>query len=128
MAAVRRVLGIGAMLTLALAQATAAQSLTGLVADEAGRPLAEAHVVVLPGVRTATTDASGRFRVQHLAAGEYRVQVSLIGYAPVTRTLRLGAGAVESLELRLTRTPLTLSGIEVTASGLGRDPSAVPSW
>jgi iron complex outermembrane receptor protein len=104
--------------------AAAAQTLTGVVRDVEGRPLAQAHVVVLPGARTATTDHAGRFQVR-LAPGEYRVQASLIGYAPVTRGVRVGGGALEPLELRLAATPLTLSGIEVTASGTGRDPSAV---
>jgi iron complex outermembrane recepter protein len=115
-----------AVLALLLAGGpVAAQSLAGVVADDSGRPLAEAHVAVLPGTRTATTDVSGRFRVQHLAPGEYRVQVSLIGYAPVTRVVRVGGGAAASLEVQLRPTPLTLSGIEVTASGLGRDPAAI---
>ena len=103
----------------------AAQQLRGIVVDTAGRPLAQAQVVVLPGSRVAYTDASGRFQLPDPGPGEYRLAVSLIGYAPATRTIRLGGGGLASLELRLTPTPLTLTGIEVTASGTAREPAAV---
>lgn len=116
---------IAALVAVLVAQSAWAQTLTGTVRDEDGRPLVDAHVVVLPAAKTTTTDRDGRFRVLHLQPGEYRLEVSLIGYTPVTRVVRVGAGALEPLELRLAPTPLTLSGIEVTASGTGRDPAAV---
>ncbi|MBR9988118.1 MAG: TonB-dependent receptor, partial [Gemmatimonadetes bacterium] len=110
--------------SLAVRPATA-QSLDGVVRDGDGRPLAQARVTALPGARTTLTDASGRFHLPRLAAGEYRVEVSLIGYAPVSQTVRVGGGAIEVLDLRMTPTVLTLGGIEVTASVTGRAPAAL---
>ncbi|HEX6308745.1 MAG TPA: TonB-dependent receptor [Longimicrobiales bacterium] len=102
-----------------------AQGIAGVVRDTEGRPLPQAQVVALPGARMALTDAEGRFRLAPLGAGEYRLEISLIGYEPVMRRVRVGGGELEPLELRLVATPLTLGGIEVTASGTGRAPSAV---
>lgn len=121
---------LGLISVAAPAAPAAAQSIAGVVLDEEGRPLAQARVVALPGTRTATTDAAGRFRLAGLGAGEYRLEVSLIGYAPVSRVVRVAGsgaagGAQERLELRMEATPLTLGGIEVTASGTGRAPAAV---
>lgn len=112
---------------LVLPTTAAAQAVVGSVRDMDGRPLAEAHVLVVPIERRAVTDAEGRFRLPPLPAGEYRLDVSLIGFAPVSRVLRVsgGGGSIEPLEIRMTPTPLTLSGIEVTASGTGRAPAAV---
>jgi iron complex outermembrane recepter protein len=115
----------GLLSVLAATGPVAAQAITGVVRDEEGRPLARAHVVALPGARVALTDEDGRFRLGGIGAGEYRVEVSLIGYAPVTRVVRVGGGGVEPLEVRMGATPLTLGGIEVTASGTGRAPAAV---
>ena len=103
----------------------AAQEIRGVVRDVEGRPLAQAQVLALPGARSALTDAEGRFRLPGIAAGRYRVEVSLIGYAPVSLAVDVGGGGLEPLELRLKATPLTLGGIEVTASGTGRVPAAV---
>jgi iron complex outermembrane recepter protein len=117
---------LGALVGLCVyAHGTSAQSLSGTVRDVEGRPLAEARIVVLPGPRTAVTDVGGRFRIPHLPPGEYRLEVSLIGYAPERRVVRVGAGAQEQLDVGLRASPLTLTGIEVTASGSGRDPAAV---
>ena len=115
------------VLLLAAASGDAAGQgvLTGVVRDEEGRPLGQAQVVVLPGLRQALTDAEGRFQLRQLPPGEYRLQVSLIGYAPAAREVRVGGGAIVPLEVSLRPTPLTLGGIEVTASVSGGDPSAV---
>lgn len=119
-------LGVSVLLALlAGGVPAAAQSITGVVRDQEGRPLSQAQVVVLPGARTAMTDSEGRFRLAGMGVGEYRLEVSLIGYAPVSRAVRVGGGTVEPLELRLATTPLTLGGIEVTASGTGRAPASV---
>jgi iron complex outermembrane recepter protein len=102
-----------------------AGGIAGVVLDTAGRPLGHAQVVALPGMRQAQTDGTGRFELRRLGAGVYRVEASLIGYAPVVREVSVLPGAVAGVEVRLVPTPLTLPGVEVTASGTGRSPSAV---
>ncbi|HSJ05216.1 MAG TPA: TonB-dependent receptor plug domain-containing protein, partial [Longimicrobiales bacterium] len=102
-----------------------AGGIAGMVVDSAGRPVAHAQVVALPGMRQATSDGRGRFELRHLAAGVYRVEASLIGYAPAVREVSVVSGAVTGIDMRLVPTPLTLPGVEVTASGTGRSPAAV---
>ncbi|HSJ09375.1 MAG TPA: TonB-dependent receptor [Longimicrobiales bacterium] len=113
------------ILGLAAPLAAHAQALRGVVLDDEGRPLAMAQVVALPGGGETLTGSDGRFMLRQLPPGEYRLRVALIGYAPVERAFRIGGGALEPLELRLKPSPLTLGGIQVTATGVARDPSAV---
>lgn len=69
----------------ALAQTAAPNgSLHGVVRDESGSPLAGATVAVagLGGeARSATSDASGRFTIDALEPGPYRVSASLPGFS-----------------------------------------------
>jgi protocatechuate 3,4-dioxygenase beta subunit len=80
--------------------------LGGVVVDDRGGPLAGAHLEILAAIvppKTITTDASGRFHVEALGPGPYRVDVSHADFAPAhlvdvvpgddaTFTLAPGAG------------------------------------
>src|SRR4051794_198206 len=63
------------------------ETLRGHVADGSGSPVPGARVVVVPGgavrdpAREAMTDADGRFAVERLARGPYRVLVEAAGFA-----------------------------------------------
>jgi hypothetical protein len=50
--------------------------LDGRVLDAARQPVSGVTTVLIPGYRTATTDASGRFQFDRLAPGDYRVFAS----------------------------------------------------
>jgi iron complex outermembrane recepter protein len=100
-------------------------TISGVVRDPSGRPLAHARLVALPVGRQAESGRDGRFELRQLAAGEYRLEATLIGYAPAVQTVSLGAGEVRAVELHLAATPLTLAGLQVTASTGARLPNAV---
>ncbi|CAN5801562.1 TonB-dependent receptor [soil metagenome] len=100
-------------------------SISGVVRDGAGRPLANVRLVLLPVQREAESGSDGRFELRQLSGGVYRLEASLIGYAPQTRTLELSAGGTTVVALDLAATPLTLSGLQVTASPGARLPTAV---
>lgn len=91
-----------------------ASPLAGVVRDDAGRPLAEAQVLVARTGGSAVTDAEGRFAIRGLPRGRYRVVASLPGYAPASREVALPASG--ALELVLAPTPLSIPGIQVTAT------------
>jgi iron complex outermembrane recepter protein len=120
-------LAFWAAVTAAGAAAVAAQvAVTGVVRSADGRPLAQAQVLVLPGGQQATTSSDGTFGVRGLRPGTYTVHASLIGYAPLSREVRVPAsGAAEPVELRLAVSPLTLGGIDVTATPTARVLGAV---
>ena len=72
-----------ALPTVALAQG----SIAGWVSDPAGAPLAGVVVeatstALVETSRTATTDAAGRYRIEDLRPGIYRVRVTLTGWKP----------------------------------------------
>ncbi|HEV2736787.1 MAG TPA: TonB-dependent receptor [Longimicrobiaceae bacterium] len=109
--------------TAAQSAPVAASVLAGTVRDDAGQPLAAAQVVVGRSGRGATTDAEGRFAIRGLPGGTYRLEASLLGYAPAGREVAVpAAGAVE---LVLARTPLSIPGIQVTATPGAGDTRAV---
>ena len=94
--------------------------------DPTGRPLADAETTLrAAATRTAVTDADGRFDFQGLPEGEYELAVSLPGFSPVRRTVRLGPGAQSVVTVTLTLR--LLEQAVVTASRPGEtDPQAMP--
>jgi iron complex outermembrane recepter protein len=97
----------------------------GEVRSSEGEPLPRAQVLVMTTGRAMLTDAAGRF-VLRLMPGRHRLQVSMLGYAPTTREVEIGAGLEEvTLTITLRPTPLSLPGVQVTATPAGRDALAV---
>ena len=119
-----------AALLLAVAVVTAppasgqqANALRGRVVDEAGAPLHGAQVYVPTARRGTLTDERGEFVLSGLAGGRpTEVRVTLIGYAPGRVVTRVGGSP---LAVVLRQTPLTLPGLDVTATPGGRDALAV---
>ena len=105
----------GGAATAALGQAPASAaaagptgSLTGTVLDSASRrPVAYATVVVLPAapadkpITGVAADDQGRFALNKLATGTFRLQVSFVGYATRTRAVTVTAGATDVGPVRL---------------------------
>jgi len=104
-------------------QVQPAPSLAGRVRDERSRPLPQARITLVRLSRSTTTDAEGRFAFHDLPRGTYRVQVALMGYAPVVRELDAGTAAPAEFVLRAT--PLTLEEIQVTAAPTESEGTAV---
>ncbi|EMR02461.1 TonB-dependent receptor [Cesiribacter andamanensis] len=87
---------------LLLVHLAAAQTavLYGSVRAESG-PLEFASVGI-PGSPWGTyTDADGRYRIEGIPAGSYQLQVSLVGYEGVQRSIRLQAGQQLQLDVEL---------------------------
>lgn len=98
----------------------------GRVRGAAGEAVAGAEVRVLGTTRVVVADGDGRFVVRGLRAGEHRLHVSRLGYAPVVVDVAVRPGASASpVEVVLTETPLTLPGVQVTATPGGGDVRAV---
>ncbi len=98
----------------ALAQAPSGGVLEGHVVDaESGEGLAGAHVFLSGTSRGAATDAEGRFRLDAVPAGRHEVVATMVGYAPATQPLQVGAGG-HTLAFRLRPQTEELGGITVT--------------
>jgi iron complex outermembrane receptor protein len=99
-----------------------APALTGIVVDTAGAPLANATVVVAEVARATTTNAEGRFVLRGLPAGEYHLNVSLLGFAPGHLIVKVpAAGEDVSVRVVLRVTPLRLSAVVVSATPTGTE-------
>ena len=76
-------------------------------------PLAYA-VVSLPEIGVATTtDVKGRFEIQLSNPGKYKVEISSLGYEPLSQTIQLPAR--DSLKFTLKATSFYLENIVVSA-------------
>ena len=115
--------GLLALLTaawFAVPGTAAAQStgqVSGAVTAEDGRPLSGASVSVQGTELGTLTDASGRFTISNVPAGEQTVQVRMIGYAPATSSVTVSAGQPASANFALTPTAVELEGVIAVGYG-----------
>jgi iron complex outermembrane receptor protein len=100
-----RTLAILAILPLvglvAAAPAVAQVTITGTVTDAAtGAPLGGVTVSVMGTNRTAQTVASGAYSIRVLA-GDYTLQATSVGYAPVEQAISVAAGDTPTMDFQL---------------------------
>jgi outer membrane receptor for ferrienterochelin and colicins len=118
---VRNLCAAAATLVFAAVAHAQAGSITGRVTmKENGRPLDNARITVIDGLRTigaATSGESGQFTVSNVAAGSYTVTVSRIGYQlqrfPGTA---VRAGSPTTLNVAMDEIPTQLTAVVTTAS------------
>ncbi len=74
----------------------------GTVTDSAsGRGIGSVQVAVQGTQRGAVTDDQGRYSIGGVAAGAATVNVQRLGFAPVRRTVTVGAGETVTLDVVL---------------------------
>lgn len=104
---------------------TPTQTLKGTILDKAVKsPLIGATVRIAsplpfgegPGVRLATTDLDGRFRIPSLPVGKYTLIISYLGYKDLTLpNVTLNAGKETDLNIELEESVLTSAEVVITA-------------
>ena len=100
-------------LFLASFAALGQNSLQGRVTDQATQEPLVGAMVYLPDLRQgAATNALGEYQIQNLPKGRFLVQVRLVGYSPLIRTMAI-AGAT-TLDAPLTASTTELGTILVT--------------
>ncbi len=98
------------------AQTPAAGVVTGRVVDTVGAGVSSA-VVFVRGTRLgATTDATGRFRIDAVPVGDYVLVVRRVGLGSDSAALSVGAGATATRDFRLRSNVTTLAAVVVRAS------------
>ena len=107
-------LGLGVSASQALGQGGAGAVAGTIVAEGSQRPLpsAEVSVVGAPG-RGAVTDPSGRFRIPNLTGTTVVLTVRLLGYRPVSDTVRVGS---TDIRIALAERAVELNQIVVTGT------------
>jgi hypothetical protein len=103
--------------TRALAQSPTGATITGIVLDVSGRPVADADVFALPEKAKARTDSAGRFTITKLDAGFYHVRVRRLGFTPTEITTDLEKNGHVELKFELTPRPVILDSVVVQADG-----------
>jgi len=126
----KRVAAWSVFLVLVCARPILASEITGTAMDVSGGVLQAARVTVqnlATNQRIETkTDAAGKFRVDHLAAGTYLVVVEREGFSPDARTIDVGDGSTP-IELTAKLVPGAVAvGVTVTAARGDRDGQQVP--
>jgi len=74
---------------------------SGRVLDPSGAPVPAARVSLEPAGRVATTDYTGAFRFEGLAAGRYRLTVRATHFKTATRSLEVAAGGSTQVGIML---------------------------
>ncbi len=86
-------------------------TIAGTVRNAAtGLPLAGAQVAIAALSMGGITGPDGQFEVGDVPAGTHTVEISLIGYATVTREVTVSAGQEARLDAELSETALALEG------------------
>jgi hypothetical protein len=104
---------------LGLAPAVPAQSLSGTVVNETGRPIEQAQVLLNPGTgqRELRTDRDGAFRFVGVSPGSHRLRVLRIGFQPRDTTVTASdSGTIVISLVRLTS--LSEVAVRVRPSGV----------
>lgn len=101
-------------------------SLTGTVSDEEGQPVSRASVRILNTNFGAITDASGKFTINGVPFGTFKVQISAIGYAARTTEFSFADGGA-SLEATLYESSTQLDDVVVTAEKQEEDKQKIPA-
>ena len=84
--------------------------------SETNEPLEGAHVALDEMRLAGTTGGGGVFRISDVPAGSHFVEVRLLGYRSVRRTVRIVDGAAARLDVALDGTALALEGIVAVGS------------
>ncbi len=90
------------LLAAAVLQAQPAAEVRGFVVDaRGGEALSNVVVQLVGGTSRATTDSAGRFHITGVAAGDYVLNVSTVGYHLIKKPFHLDAGETKDFEVIL---------------------------
>ena len=74
-------------------------AITGLVSDENGLPLKDAHVHIAN--KTTSTDANGTFVITDLSTGKQKLYISFIGYHAIDEIIEITSNVTINRQLKL---------------------------
>lgn len=93
-------------------------TLTGKVVDETGKALPGAHLTLLypwgEDVKSTVTEANGKFKMEEVERGGYRLKATFVGYSELVGEVNLKDKNLDVGTLRLEPDATQLSEVEVT--------------
>lgn len=97
-------------------------SLIGTVLeDSTERPIANAEVAIAALKRVVRSDSAGKFTLEAIPVGVYRLTVRAVGRAPLQETVAFSTASRVERDYLLARATTTLAQMEVTASATMED-------
>ncbi|HEV2479031.1 MAG TPA: TonB-dependent receptor [Puia sp.] len=91
-------------------------AIVGKVVTADGQPAADVVVTIPQLKKTTVTDDEGLFSFSHLKPGSYAIEISLVGYEPVHRTVQLAGVQSVRIAIQLTVSGKQLKEIIVVAT------------
>jgi iron complex outermembrane recepter protein len=88
----------------------------GTVTTAEGKPAAHVSVDIKGSTRKAVTSDDGVFLIRDIAAGNYEIRISLIGYQRQTQNITVEAGKTTSIDLRLNVSDQQLQEVIVSSA------------
>jgi hypothetical protein len=92
-------------------------SITGVVVDDSGQPIADADVFAFPETARVRTDSAGHFAIVNLDAGSYNVRARHLGFSPGEITADVSKNGHVGVKIEMTRRPVMLDSVVVLADG-----------
>ncbi len=95
-----------------------ASSLSGFIYDKNGREqLVGATIVLQPGSANSASMLNGKYTLNNIESGTYKIKVAYLGYKTIDTTLTIPANADLKLNFLLESNSRNISTITVTAKG-----------
>ncbi len=92
-------------------------SLTGIVKDTKGEPLSGANVMLGNTFNRTTAGIKGDFKFSNIKKGEYKIQITFVGYKNFTKDLNLSSS--ENLDVVMERASFLTEEVLVSAARAG---------
>ncbi|THU41672.1 SusC/RagA family TonB-linked outer membrane protein [Niastella caeni] len=93
----------------------------GRVTDETGAPIPNASIVLLGTDKGTAADTKGEFVLMGVKPGDYRLQVSAIGFQTFIRNVSINDEAIVNVDVELQAGNNKLDEVVVTALGIKRE-------
>ncbi|HOY30351.1 MAG TPA: TonB-dependent receptor [Bacteroidales bacterium] len=110
-----------------MAIAVPAQSVEGYIMDSNHKPIMDVNVI-LKGTRFGTiSNESGYYMINSVKKGSYQMELTHVGYAPVSQNIVLDHDTVLKLDFVLAKAYVTIDGVVIrTESGNNFDQIDIP--
>lgn len=110
-----------ALLTFSLFLSVGAQSISGTLHDEAGKPLSAVTVLLLKSadsstIKFAVTKADGNYRFENIASGNYLIKSTNVGFENNFSSIAVNTTDITVPAITLVKKTKELSGVVVTAT------------
>ncbi|NJO87788.1 MAG: TonB-dependent receptor [Chloroflexia bacterium] len=113
---IRQFLFTGLMLLLSIASyAQSNGSIKGKLKGEDGEPISFANIQIKGSDKGTSSDTKGEFKLDNIAAGEYVLIISAIGYEKAEQPITVKVGETNSVNIVCKTSALELQSVTVTA-------------